>query len=139
MVHRNGFTFIEILIVLFIISLSLFILTPKLTKGIVERQDVTLSQINGLLAEAVKQARSSREPAEITFILGSSNVIFNDQRVQLQDGLILQEADVNEYPAQSLEVAIRAYPDGICDYFTLKFSDGKVIKSIPLLCKVRLG
>ncbi len=139
MVYKQGFTFIELLIVMLIISLGLFILTPKLTKNFIERQDNTVSQLNRILHEAAESAKKYREPAEITFILGSSNFIYQNNRIQLQNGLILEEAYVNEYPARSLEVVVRAYPDGICDYFSLRFSNGKKIISMPLLCKVKLG
>jgi prepilin-type N-terminal cleavage/methylation domain-containing protein len=139
MVFKNGFTFIELLIVMFIISLGLFILTPKLTKNFIERQDNTVSQLNKILYEASESAKKSREPAKITFILGSSNFIYQNQRIQLHNGLVLEEAHVNEYPAQSLEVTVRAYPEGICDYFSFRFSNGKKIISMPLLCKVKLG
>lgn len=139
MVSKDGFTLIELLIVISIISLGLFILTPRLTKGLIEREDSTVSQLNKVLDEALESARKSKEPVKITFILGSSNFIYQDRRIQLHNGLVLEEAYVNEYPVRSLEVSVRVYPEGICDYFYFRFSGGKRVISMPLLCRVKLG
>ncbi|NOX19775.1 MAG: prepilin-type N-terminal cleavage/methylation domain-containing protein [Nitrospirae bacterium] len=136
--EAKGFTFIEMMVVLAIMSVAMFVLVPRVINGILERGTIPLSEMNKLLDKAKHEAASKKETLKLKFVLGSNNYYYGEKQYSLPEGAELLEARVNEKRPEGLEFSVRIYPDGICDYFRLKLSNDKRIVSRPLLCEVKI-
>lgn len=136
--NRAGFTFIEVLIVMLILSIGLFTIIPKVAPRYLERLSSTEETLNGLISEALKSAREYRKAINITFIMESGTINLEGKVTKLPDDLTIDEAAVNEEPAYGPSFNIKVYPVGISDYFELKLSDGSKLVSLPLFTRVEL-
>ncbi len=134
----GGFTFLEIIVVMTLLSVTLFVVLPKLTIRLIEKEDPVVRLLNNVLSEALNDAKLKKEPVEIKFILGSSNFTLMKERYQLPDGIEIVRARINDREAEGLQFAVRVYPDGICDYFDFTLTDKRQLLSKPLLCKVEV-
>ncbi len=136
--NRNGFTFVEILVVMTIISIGLFVLVPRLAPRILEPTSPLEKEVNSVITKALEKAGESGRASEITFIMGSGSFRLEDEEFRLPSGLTVMEALVNDRRADALVVTVNAYPAGIIDYFELTLSDNSRLVSRPLLAVVEL-
>ncbi|GMT47915.1 hypothetical protein MNBD_NITROSPIRAE03-320 [hydrothermal vent metagenome] len=136
--NRNGFTFVEILVVMLIISIGLFVLVPRLAPRILEPTSPLEKKVNSVITKALEKAGESGRAEEITFILGSGSFRMEDEEFKLPEGLTVTDALVNDKRADALAVTVKAYPAGIIDYFELTLSDNSKLVSQPLLAEVEL-
>jgi len=137
-VKRQGFTFIEILVVMVILSVGLFVLMPRLAPRILEPVPPLEKKVGSVIAKALEQAEKSGRTVEITFIMGSGSFRMGDEEFRLPDGLTVMDALVNDKRADELAVTVKAYPAGIIDYFELTLSDNSKLVSLPLLAEVEV-
>ncbi len=133
---RQGFTFIEILVVMVILSVGLFVLMPRLAPRILEPVPPVEKEVDSVIAKALQRARESGRAVEITFIMGSGSFRMEDEEYRLPGGLTVMDALVNDDRTDDLAVTVRAYPAGIIDYFELRLSDNSRLVSRPLLAEV---
>ncbi|RMG72189.1 MAG: prepilin-type N-terminal cleavage/methylation domain-containing protein [Nitrospirae bacterium] len=133
-----GFTFIELMVVLAILSVGMFVIMPKVVGGMLEKSQPLTAELNALLKEAKNRAVKERVRVDIRFVLGGEHYFFEDHEYTLPGGRQLQRAWVNEHQASGLEFRIHAYPAGVCDYFVLELGEKVKLKSNPLLCEVRV-
>ena len=136
--NRNGFTFVEILVVMLIISIGLFVLVPRLAPRILEPTSPLEKKVNSVITKALEKAGEAGRAEEITFILGSGSFRMEDEEFKLPEGLTVTDALVNDKRADALAVTVKAYPAGIIDYFELTLSDNSKLVSQPLLAEVEL-
>ncbi len=136
--NRNGFTFVEILVVMLILSIGLFVLVPRLAPRILEPTSPLKKMVDSVITKALKKAGESGRAEEITFIMGSGSFRMEDKEFKLPDGLTVMDALVNDKRADALAVTVKAYPAGIIDYFELTLSDNSKLVSLPLLAEVEL-
>lgn len=132
----GGFTFIEMMVVLAILSVAMFVLVPKVINGVLEKRNAPVKEINGILQKAKQEALTKKETIRLRFVLGSSNFYFKEKVYTLPEGAELIEAKLNEKRPEGLDFYVNIYPDGICDYFEFKLSGNKKLLSRPLLCEV---
>jgi len=137
-VRRQGFTFIEILVVMVILSVGLFVLMPRLAPRILEPVPPLEKEVGSVIAKALEQAGKSGRAVEITFIMGSGSFRLEDEEFRFPDGLTLMDALVNDERADDLTVTVKAYPAGIIDYFELTLSDESKLVSRPLIAEVEV-
>lgn len=131
-----GFTFIELMVVIVIISVGMFILVPRIVSGMLDRQDPTTQELNSVLKKAKEKAMKERQKIGIRFIMGGEHFFFEDKEHTMPGDEYVNRAWINEEPARGIDFIVNAYPDGVCDYFVLELSGGVKVRSIPLLCEV---
>ncbi len=136
---NSGFTYIEVLVVLLILSIGLFAVAPKIIPGYIDKEPAIVKEMNNILMEAFKIAKELRRPTDIGFISGSNNIKLREKTFKLPDELSVMNAFINDKPPDGINFSLKVYPVGICDYFELDLSDGKKLISIPLIGRVRLS
>ncbi len=134
--HSQGFTFVELMVVMVIISMGMFLLVPKVVSGLLDRQNPITEEFNSVLKEAKKKAVKDRQKIGIRFVMGSEHFYLDDKEYTLPGERSVNRAWLNEEQTSGMEFFVNAYPDGICDYFVIELSGGLKIKSNPLLCEV---
>ncbi len=132
----RGFTFVEILVVMVILSVGLFVVVPRLAPRILEPVTPVQREVDTVIAKALERAAETRRAVEITFIIGSGSFRLEDEEFRLPEGLTVRDATVNDDPAPGLSVPVKVYPVGIVDYFELTLSDDSRLVSLPLLAEV---
>ena len=134
----NGFTFIELMVVIVIISIGKFVLVRKIVSGMLDRQDPITQELNTVLKEAKEKAMKERQKIGIRFIMGGEHFSLEGKEHTLPGDKYVNRAWINEEAAEGIDFTVNAYPDGLCDYFVIELSGGLKIRSIPLLCEVRV-
>ncbi len=126
------------MVVLVIISMGMFLLVPKVVSGLLERRTPVVEELDSVLKEAKKEAMKKRQKVAVRFLLGGEHFYLDEREHSFPGDRALERVWLNERQAQGMEITVNAYPDGICDYFVLELSGGMKIRSIPLLCEVRV-
>lgn len=135
--YKRAFTLIELMIVMLIIGIGLMGVTPKFAAKSVGL-DPLLEHFNDLLKTELERSRELQRPVEITGSKGTSNLLNSDMKSEnIPGGSEVKNVKINRYETQGNQYKIRIYPDGICDYFEITFSDGRIVESIPLLMTTR--
>lgn len=135
--YKRAFTLIELMIVMLIIGIGLMGVTPKFAAKSVGL-DPLLEHFNDLLKTELERSRELQRPVEITGSKGTSNLLNSDMKSEnIPGGSEVKNVKINRYETQGNQYKIRVYPDGICDYFEITFSDGRIVESIPLLMTTR--
>lgn len=134
---KKGFTLIELMIVMLIIGIGLMSATPKFTAKSVG-MDPLLEHFNELIKNELARSRELQRPVAITGSKGTANLLNSDMKSEnIPGGMEVKNVKINRYETQGNQYKIQIYPDGICDYFEITFSDGRIIESIPLLMTTR--
>ncbi|WP_320173930.1 prepilin-type cleavage/methylation domain-containing protein [Maridesulfovibrio sp.] len=125
----GGLTFIELLIVLFIVGMGWFTLMPNLDLA-GDRGDDSLSSINALIYEAKTEAveKDSRQYVYIDFENGLLK--WNGEEVALPSEV--SSGHFNEYPVDDSGIEFVIYPEGFSDEVRLVFVDGLTVALDPL-------
>ncbi|MCL0033651.1 type II secretion system GspH family protein [Thermodesulfovibrionales bacterium] len=139
-----GFTFLELLIVMMILSMGFFILAPKVASWHLDKVDTVQEGLDDIISKAMAQAKRDRQAVDIFFTKGSGKVRLKGhgaagneiKEFELHGGVTIMQATVNDRPAEGLSFSIKAYPVGIIDYFEFVLSDGSRVVSMPLLGRV---
>lgn len=135
--YKRAFTLIELMIVMLIIGIGLMGVTPKFAAKSVGL-DPLLEHFNDLLKTELERSRELQRPVEITGSKGTANLLNSDMKSEnIPGGSEVKNVKINRYETQGNQYKIRIYPDGICDYFEITFSDGRIVESIPLLMTTR--
>lgn len=132
---RQGFTLVELLIVLIIAGLGFMTVAPRFAENTImaDRSETFFEKI---IDSHLKEAQELNTQVFITLYRGSSNVVLSDgERESIPAGL-LKEAYINDESPSGTEIQIYFYPDGIFDQFVLTFSDGTELEAYPALRKV---
>ncbi|WP_321401381.1 prepilin-type cleavage/methylation domain-containing protein [Maridesulfovibrio sp.] len=130
----GGLTFIELLIVLFIVGMGWFTLMPNLDLA-GDSTDDSLSSVNALVYAAKTEAvvSDSRQYVYINF----ENGLVRWDKEEASFSSAVSSGHFNESPIDGDEVEFVIYPEGFCDEVRLVFSDGLTVVLDPLA--VRFG
>lgn len=135
--YKRAFTLIELMIVMLIIGIGLMGITPRFAAKSVGL-DPILEHFNELLKSELERSRELQRPVEITGTRGTANLLNSDMKSENIPNIDeVKTVKINRYETEGNQYKIRVYPDGICDYFEITFSDGRIIESIPLLMTTR--
>ncbi|NDV27138.1 Tfp pilus assembly protein FimT/FimU [Desulfovibrio sp. JC010] len=130
----GGLTFIELLIVLFIVGMGWFTLMPNLDLA-GDRGDDSLNQVNALIYEARTEAVTNDIRQYVYIDFENGLVKWNGEEVSLPSAV--SSGHFNEYPADEGGVEFTIYPAGFSDEVRLVLSDGLTVVLDPLA--VRFG
>lgn len=134
---KKAFTLLELMVVLLIIGVVLMGATPKIASRTVG-EDPTLSFFDKLLKEAYDKSLELSQPVNIRGLRNSKDFTTIDGEKRQVEGIqSMHEVHINKELVTKQEFYITVYPDKICDYFTIKLDDDRVIESIPLLMTTR--
>lgn len=134
---RRAFTFIEIMLVLTIIGIGVFALSPIISEKLAEG-DEQLSFFNELLQQHYEAALEEGVPKTILGFKGSANVMTHEgKRLSIPGIKSIQSAVINDEDAAGLEYRLTVYPDGLCDHFIIETDTDELIESIPLMLAVK--
>ncbi|WP_319765349.1 prepilin-type N-terminal cleavage/methylation domain-containing protein [Maridesulfovibrio sp.] len=130
----GGFTFIELLIVLFIVGMGWFTLMPNLDLA-GSRGDDSISEVNALIYEARAKAVESDSRQVVYIDFKNGLVKWNEEEATLPSKV--SSGHLNEEPLGDDGVEFTIYPEGFSDEVRLVFSDGMTVVLDPLA--VRFG
>ncbi len=132
--RSGGLTFIELLIVLFIVGMGWFTLMPNLDLAGDNEED-KVSLVNALIYEARNKAveTDTRQIVYINFEKGA--VYWNGEEAELPDAV--SSGHFNEDPIDNEGVDFTIYPEGFSDEVRLVLANGLTLVLDPL--SVRLG
>ncbi|WP_432734434.1 pilus assembly FimT family protein [Maridesulfovibrio sp. FT414] len=132
--RSGGLTFIELLIVLFIVGMGWFTLMPNLDLAGNKEED-KVSLVNALIYEAKNMAveTDSRQYVYVNFEKGI--VRWNGEEAELPAEI--SSGHLNEEPVDGDGVDFAIYPEGFSDELRLVLSDGLTLVLDPL--SVRFG
>lgn len=130
----GGLTFIELLIVLFIVGMGWFTLMPNLDLA-GDRGDDSLSTINALIYEAKTEAVESDSRQYIYIDFENGVLSWEGEEAPLPSEV--SSGHFKDEPIEDKGVEFVIYPEGFCDEVRLVFSDGVTVVLDPL--SVRFG
>lgn len=130
----GGLTFIELLIVLFIVGMGWFTLMPNLDLA-GDRDDDSLSTINALIYEAKTEAVVSDSRQYVYIDFKNRLLKWDGEEVSLPAEV--SSGHFNEEPIDDDGVEFIIYPEGFCGEVRLVFADGVTVVLDPLA--VRFG
>lgn len=130
----GGLTFIELLIVLFIVGMGWFTLMPNLDLA-GDRGDDSLSLVNALIYEARVEAVENDIRQYVYIDFESQLVVWREEEVALPEKV--SSGHFNEQPIEEDGIEFVIYPEGFCDEVRLVFADGVTVVLDPLA--VRFG
>ena len=134
---KKAFTLLELMVVMLIIGIGLMSATPKFAAKAVG-EDPTLSFFNNLLKEAHARSLELNQPVNLRGLRNSREFTNHDGKKKTVDGIeSMHEVHINEDLVTKQEFYITVYPDKICDYFSIKLNDDRVVESLPLLMITR--
>jgi len=130
----GGLTFIELLIVLFIVGMGWFTLVPNLDLA-GDRGDDTLSMVNAFLYEARTEAVEKDLRQDVIVDFSKGKIFWNDEEISLPSRIV--NGHFNESPVDEGEATFYIYPEGFSDEVRLVFGDGMTIVLDPLDVRFR--
>jgi prepilin-type N-terminal cleavage/methylation domain-containing protein len=135
--NKRGFTLVELIIVLVIIGIGFMSVAPLIVEKTTGAPP-ELEYFDDLLKRTAKEAANLGRPLALTGIKGSATIILHDgTREEISGNPTVSLPEVNEDEQPGLEYIINVYPKGLCDYFTLRLSDGRIIEAVPLMLSTR--
>jgi prepilin-type N-terminal cleavage/methylation domain-containing protein len=134
---NKGFTLVEILVVLIIVSIGVIATVPKITDKVI-KEKAEIGFFNNLLKTNEKLSRQIKSPVFFKGFKGSENIeTYEGKKVKIPEGLTVSSVEINGKDVDKLEFKIYVYPNGISDYFQILLSNDETLESIPILLKVR--
>ena len=131
---QAGLTLVELLIVLFIVSLGWFALLPRLDPTGPRREHAPLHEMNEFLDQVRQEAFVSGRFQEIRVDHLQGRFTWNDSSQDLHQPVT--RCTINESPCPRSETIVRVYPGGYMDHLVLLLADGKQWKASELDVRV---
>jgi len=129
---KQGFTLVEILIVLVIAGIGLMTVVPKIAENTI-LSNKTEKFFNDIIETNLELAKELNMQIYITGYKGSSSIMLHDEkRVSIPEGNVSSVLVNNELTSGS-EYKIYFYPDGVFDHFILKFTNESELEAYPAL------
>ena len=125
----EGFTFVELLVVLVIISLFVSWSLPRFKEHIESKGVKAISVLDAVVDEACKEAERRGGPVQIRGILGEDVVRFADKKFDL--GEQVREVRVNGGLVEGMEYGFFVYPGCVMDRVVMDLGEFEVV-SHPL-------
>ena len=132
----RGFVLVELIIVLFILSVLFFYLIPSVTNFHSKTVQKDINKLNKIIEIAYNLARKRGEPIEIWGVEGSKLVHLNGKNIELSEEIF--EVKINGNSTYGLKYDFYIYPDGIMDKVVMELANYKKIISKPLLMRFYL-
>lgn len=127
--RQNGFTLIEIVVVMVILGMAMFMLLPSL--DYTRQEDMSdAGKLSSLSTRARLTAMNLHENQVLEFVLGGNYVKWNDKEIEL--GGAISRALINGEEPPGLARFVRLFPDGHMDQCRLEMSTGGTISCDPL-------
>jgi prepilin-type N-terminal cleavage/methylation domain-containing protein len=127
--RQNGFTLIEIVVVMVIVGMAMFMLLPSL--DYTNQEDMSdAGKLSSLSTRARLSAMNLHQNQAIEFALGGNYVNWNGKEIELAGAV--SRAFINGKEPPGLERSIRLFPDGHMDQCRLEMSTGETISCDPL-------
>lgn len=134
MMKKQGFTLVEILIVITIMGLGLMTVAPKLAQNTI-LSNSTEAFFEEIIKNHLELAKELNNQVFITGYKGSSSLLLqNGERVNIPEGEVVN-AEINQEESSGLEYRIYFYTDGIFDHFKLTFTSKNTLEGFPALHK----
>jgi len=146
---KKGFTFIELVIVIVVIGISLMFVTPKIVENYT-KGDAKVDSFKNVIDEAYKLAQTEGKPVFIRGIKGT-NRLYIDKQVKRSNRIFMEHeeyfvkdvrsfrtAKINDRMQPGTEFYIKVYPDGLTDTFEIELDTGKKLYSITTNMEVKL-
>ncbi len=133
----RGFVLIELLVVLAILSVVFFYLTPISVNIFKTTDNSGLNGINSIVKAASAEAKKTGFAQYIWGEKGSNRLHFGKKSVTLPADVL--SVRVNKRYQEGLEYRFRVYPCGIMDKVEIDLYGGKKLISVPLLARFSLG
>lgn len=131
---QQGFTLVEILIVMVIVGLGLMTVAPKLAENTI-LSNKTESFFDTIIENHLETAKELNTQVFITGYKGSDNILLHSgERLNIPEGVVSQ-AQINDDSTGSSEFRIYFYPDGLFDHFRITFTNRSVLEGYPALSR----
>ncbi|ADD67284.1 hypothetical protein Dacet_0486 [Denitrovibrio acetiphilus DSM 12809] len=135
MKRKQGFTLVEILIVMVIAGIGLMTVAPKLAQNTI-LSDSTETFFQEIIDSHLKAATELNTQVFITGYKGSDTIqLFDGTRVSIPAGDV-RTVHINEETATGAEFRIYFYTDGLFDQFRIEFRNKSELESYPALLQV---
>lgn len=132
--NKQGFTLVEILIVMVIIGLGLMTVVPKIAENTI-LSNKTEEFFNEIIQTHLDLAKELNTQVFITGTKGSTHLRLHDgTTVDIPEDDV-QTVMINDETTNNTEYRIYFYADGIFDHFSIQFRDKSVLEGIPALHK----
>lgn len=131
---KRGFTLIEVVVVMAILSIAFVSFMPKMTSFFTEKeQDPAIKLLNSLTQKAFEEAREGHCPAVIWGTKGSNHIYYANKQYTLPEDVF--DVKVDGGYQEGLRYYFLIYPDGMMDEVKVRFENDKTIQSLPLLLR----
>ncbi len=133
---KQGFTLIEVVVIMAILTVALVAFVPKMTSFFTEKaNNPAIELLNRLTQRAFEEARESHCPIAIWGTKGSNHIYYANKQYTLPYDVF--DVKVNRNYQEGLRYYFLIYPCGIMDQVKVTFGNGKTIDSLPLLLRWR--
>ncbi len=132
----RGFALVELIIVLFILSMGFLYLIPSITNFHSKTVQKDINKLNKAVEMAYNLARKEGEPIGIWGVMGSRLIHLNGKKIELSEEVF--EVKINGNNTYGLKYNFYIYPDGIMDKIVIELANYKKIISKPLLMRFYL-
>ncbi len=133
--NRLGFTLIEIMIVMVILTMTFVSAVPKIEGFFNSASANRENLLNSILADAYTKSVKSDKPIMIWGVKGSGNIYMGKKRYLLKNEVF--SATVNNRSQEGIKYYFFVYPSGIMDSVQIMFDNNDKIESEPLLLKFK--
>ncbi len=133
MIDRNnsGFTLIEIMVVMLILSIAFVYTVPKIAGFFKSKGAERTSMFNSVVADAYKKSLKLDKPIMVWGTKGNNNIYIGQKKYVIKNEVF--SAMVNGKNEEGIKYYFFVYPSGIMDSVQIMFENNAKIKSEPLL------
>ncbi len=133
MKYNSGFTLIEVLVVIALITLSMALLMPRIEDFFDIENNKTTKILNRILLEAYNISISENRPVLIWGVKGGRLIHCAGKIFDLEKTVF--RVRVNESYQEGLKYYFFVYPDGLMDKVEIIFENDMELSSNPLLVR----
>lgn len=129
--NSSGFTLIEIMVAILILSIAFVSTIPKIAGFFKSKGAERTSMFNSVVSDAYKKSLKSDKPIMIWGIKGNDKIYIGQKKYVIKNEVF--SAMINGKNEEGIKYYFFVYPSGIMDSVQIMFQNDKKIESEPLL------
>jgi len=128
---ESGFTLIEIMVVMIILSIAFAFVIPEINNFFSSNAANRINRFDGIIADAYKKAAETDAPVAVWGTEGSDIIHIGKKDYELKNDIF--SIIVNGKNPKGIKYYFFVYPDGIMDSVQIVLDNGRKLESFPLL------